>query len=107
MVSLYGELITVSSGHIYSKQSDVTTFKDEDPVVAGPYTVKDYDSLGDWVLYELRDDWKDSTLGVAGSTQYDYAEGATPPKYVWFRTFADSTTKQMAMINNEVTCCVK
>ena len=51
---------------------------------------------------ELRDDWQDSTLGVAGSTQYDYADGATPPKYVWFRTFADSTTKQMAMINNEV-----
>lgn len=101
-ITAWGTDYRIVPEHIYSKQSDVTTFKDEDPVVAGPYTVKDYDSLGDWVLYELRDDWKDSTLGVAGSTQYDYAEGATPPKYVWFRTFADSTTKQMAMINNEV-----
>ena len=101
-ITVWGTDYRIVPEHIYSKQSDVTTFKDEDPVVAGPYTVKDYDSLGDWVLYELRDDWKDSTLGVAGSTQYDYAEGATPPKYVWFRTFADSTTKQMAMINNEV-----
>ena len=101
-ITAWGTDYRIVPEHIYSQQSDVTTFKDEDPVVAGPYTVKDYDSLGDWVLYELRDDWQESTLGVAGSTQYDYAEGATPPKYVWFRTFADSTTKQMAMINNEV-----
>ena len=101
-ITAWGTDYRIVPEHIYSQQSDVTTFKDEDPVVAGPYTVKDYDKLGDWVLYELRDDWKDSTLGVAGSTQYEYAENATPPKYVWFRTFADSTTKQMAMINNEV-----
>lgn len=101
-VTAWGSDYRIVPEHIYSKQSDVTTFKDEDPVVAGPYTVKDYDKLGDWVLYELRDDWKDSTLGVAGSAHYEYAENATPPKYVWFRTFADSTTKQMAMINNEV-----
>ena len=101
-ITAWGTDYRIVPEHIYSQQSDVTTFKDEDPVVAGPYTVKDYDKLGDWVLYELRDDWQDSTLGVAGSTQYDYADGATPPKYVWFRTFADSTTKQMAMINNEV-----
>ena len=101
-ITAWGTYYRIVPEHIYSQQSDVTTFKDEDPVVAGPYTVKEYDKLGDWVLYELRDDWQDSTLGVAGSTQYDYADGATPPKYVWFRTFADSTTKQMAMINNEV-----
>ena len=101
-ITVWGTDYRIVPEHIYSQQSDVTTFKDEDPVVAGPYTVKEYDKLGDWVLYELRDDWKDSTLGVAGPTQYEYAENATPPKYVWFRTFADSTTKQMAMINNEV-----
>ena len=101
-ITAWGTDYRIVPEHIYSQQSDVTTFKDEDPVVAGPYTVKEYDKLGDWVLYELRDDWQDSTLGVAGSTQYDYADGATPPKYVWFRTFADSTTKQMTMINNEV-----
>ena len=101
-ITAWGTDYRIVPEHIYSQQSDVTTFKDEDPVVAGPYTVKEYDKLGDWVLYELRDDWQDSTLGVAGSTQYDYADGATPPKYVWFCTFADSTTKQMAMINNEV-----
>ena len=101
-ITAWGTDYRIVPEHIYSQRSDVTTFKDEDPVVAGPYTVKEYDKLGDWVLYELRDDWQDSTLGVAGSTQYDYADGATPPKYVWFRTFADSTTKQMAMINNEV-----
>ncbi len=38
MVSLHGELITVSFRNIFIlEQSDVTTFKDEDPVVAGLY----------------------------------------------------------------------
>lgn len=101
-VTVWGTDYRIVPEHIYSKQADVTTFKDEAPVVAGPYTVKDYDDLGMWILYELREDWQQSTLGVAGPTEYEYAEGATPPKYVWFRTFADSTTKQMAMINNEI-----
>lgn len=101
-ITVWGTDYRIVPEHIYSKQSDVTTFKDEAPVVAGPYTVKDYDALGMWVLYELREDWQNSTLGVAGTEHYGYAEGATPPKYVWFRTFADSTTKQMAMINNEI-----
>ncbi|MBS6194543.1 MAG: ABC transporter substrate-binding protein [Clostridiales bacterium] len=101
-ITVWGTDYRIVPEHIYSQQSDVTTFKDEAPVVAGPYTVKDYDDLGMWVLYELREDWQESTLGVVGPTQYEYAEGATPPKYVWFRTFADSTTKQMAMMNNEI-----
>lgn len=101
-VTVWGTDYRIVPEHIYSKQADVTTFKDEAPVVAGPYTVKDYDDTGMWVLYELREDWKDSTLGIAGPLQYEYAENAAPPKYVWFRTFADSTTKQMAMINNEI-----
>ncbi len=88
--------------HIYSTVGDVTQFKDEAPVVAGPYTVDQYDPLGNWILYKLRDDWQDSTLGVVGPIEYGFTADQVPAKYVWFRYIGDSTTKQMAMIGNEV-----
>ncbi len=94
-VTIWGNDLRIVPEHIYSKVEKVTTFKDEKPVVCGPYTVKDYDPLGKWILYERREDWKQSTLGVV--------TGKEPhAKYVWFRALGDDTTRQMAMINNEV-----
>ena len=72
-ITVWGTDYRIVPEHIYSQQADVTTFKDEQPVVAGPYTVEDYDSNGDWILYKLRDDWKESTLGVVGTEHYNYS----------------------------------
>lgn len=94
-VTIWGNDLRIVPKHIYEKQSDVTTFKDEKPVVAGPYTVKSYDPLGKWILYERREDWRNSTVGVV--------TGKEPQaKYVWFRALGDDTTRQMTMINNQV-----
>lgn len=94
-VTIWGNFLRIVPEHIYSKVDDITTFKDSDPVVAGPYTVKAYDEQGKWVLYERRDDWKDSTVGVV--------TGKMPQaKYIWFRYLGDDIARQMAMINNEV-----
>ncbi|AUS97103.1 hypothetical protein CDQ84_16115 [Clostridium thermosuccinogenes] len=94
-VTIWGNDLRIVPEHIYSKVDDVTTFKDSKPVVAGPYTVKAYDELGKWILYERREDWKNSTVGVV--------TGKMPkPKYIWFRYLGDDTTRQMSMINNEV-----
>lgn len=93
-VTIWGNDLRIVPEHIYSQVEDVTTFKDSEPVVAGPYTVKAYDNLGKWVLYERREDWKDSTVGVV--------TGKMPQaKYVWFRALGDDTTRQMTLINNE------
>lgn len=101
-ISVWGTDYRIVPEHIYSQQADVTTFKDENPVVAGPYTVEDYDPNGDWVLYKLRDDWWQSTLGVVGSDYYGYTEDQKPATYVWFRALGDSSTKQMQMVSNNV-----
>lgn len=94
-VTIWGNDLRIVPEHIYSKQQDVTQFKDSKPVVAGPYTVKAYDELGKWVLYERREDWKASTVGVV--------TGKEPKaKYVWFRNLGDDTSRQMSLINNEV-----
>jgi peptide/nickel transport system substrate-binding protein len=94
-VTIWGNDLRIVPEHIYSQQADVTLFKDSDPVVAGPYTVKAYDELGKWILYERREDWQSSTVGVV--------TGKMPQaKYVWFRNLGDDTTRQMSLINNEV-----
>lgn len=96
-VTIWGNDFRIVPEHVYSKVEDVTTFKDEKPVVAGPYTVKEYDPNGQWVLYQLREDWQNSTVAVVeGLTE------APAAKYIWFRFLGDDTTRQMAMINNEV-----
>ena len=96
-VTVWGTDYRIVPEHIYSQVEDVTQFADSDPVVAGPYTVKDYDPNGQWILYELREDWQDSTLGIVNGTDME-----PQAKYVWFRVLGDDTTRQMAMINNEV-----
>src|SRR5699024_8454245 len=96
-ISVWGCDYRIVPEHIYSQVEDVTTFKDENPVVAGPYTVEDFDPNGDWILYKLREDWWQSTLGVVGSAYYGYTEDMVPPQYVWMRVAGDSSTKQMLM----------
>jgi peptide/nickel transport system substrate-binding protein len=94
-VTIWGNDLRIVPEHIYSKQADVTQFKDSEPVVAGPYTVKAYDELGKWILYERREDWQNSTVGVVTGKQ-------PQAKYVWFRNLGDDTSRQMSLINNEV-----
>jgi peptide/nickel transport system substrate-binding protein len=101
-ITVWGTDYRIVPEHIYSQQADVTSFKDSDPVVAGPYTVAQYDENGKWILYQLRDDWMESSLGVVGSDYYGYTEDQTPPKYVWFRYLGDSATRQMEMVKNNV-----
>ena len=94
-VTIWGNDLRIVPEHIYSQQADVTTFKDSDPVVAGPYTVKEYDTLGKWILYERREDWENSTVGVVTGKQ-------PQAKYIWFRYLGDDTVRQMALIDNQV-----
>ncbi len=79
--------------HIY-KDVDPTTFKDENPVVIGPYTMKEYDPMGNWILYEKRSDWQNTDCGVLF--------GEPVAKYVLFRYFGPEEKRVMAGINNEI-----
>ena len=101
-VTIWGCDYYIVPEHIYKDVEDVTQFKDSEPVTAGPYTVKDYDPNGQWILYELREDWQQSAMGVAGAEHYGITADQAPAKYIWCRVLGDDTTRQMAMISNEV-----
>ena len=101
-VTIWGCDYYIVPEHIYKDVEDVTQFKDSTPVTAGPYTVKDYDPNGQWILYELREDWTQSAMGVAGAEHYGITAEQAPAKYVWCRVLGDDTTRQMEMISNNV-----
>ena len=101
-VTIWGCDYYIVPEHIYKDVADVTQFKDSTPVTAGPYTVKEYDPNGQWILYQLREDWQQSAMGVAGADHYGITAEQAPAKYVWCRVLGDDTTRQMEMLSNNV-----
>ncbi|KAF2959456.1 ABC transporter substrate-binding protein [Thermotoga sp. 38H-to] len=74
--------------HIFEKVDDPVAFDFNPPVGTGPYVLKEYDPNGYWFLWELREDWERSDLGVAF--------GKKPgPKYVLYKGIAAPEKKVM------------
>lgn len=93
-VSSWGCSFRVVPEHVYSKVEDVLTFTDPTPLASSAYTVKEYDSLGTWILYEKRNDWQNTAVGTL------YGEPA--PQYILYRVFGSTESRVMAMINNQI-----
>ena len=101
-VTIWGCDYYIVPEHIFKDAEDPSAFVYDGKVTAGPYVVKDFDPNGQWILYELREDWQQSAMGVAAADHYGIGADSTMAKYVWVRALGDDTTRQMAMISNEV-----
>lgn len=93
-VTIWGNSFRPVPEHIWKDVEDPATFKNEDPVVVGPYTVNSYDPMGNWILYEKRADWANTDVGII--------YGEPKPQYILFRFLGAEETRTMAMINNEM-----
>ena len=59
--------------HVFEKQADPLAFKFNPPVSIGAYTLKDFDPNGKWFLWQLRDDWKKTSVALLGDLNVKYA----------------------------------
>ncbi|MBN1312558.1 MAG: ABC transporter substrate-binding protein [Anaerolineae bacterium] len=59
--------------HIFEKEQDPVAFKFNPPVSLGAYTLKDFDPNGKWYLWQLRDDWKKTSVALLGDCAVKYA----------------------------------
>lgn len=91
-VYTWGSLFNIVPKHIFEKQTDLTTFKNTNPVTLGAYTIKSFDSNGQWHLWERREDWKRSSTGWMGEPA---------AKYVFYKNFGDEQTRTLAFIKNQ------
>jgi peptide/nickel transport system substrate-binding protein len=89
----WGSLFTPVPKHIFEQQGDnVVSFKNTNPVVLGPYKIKEFDPNGFWQLWERRDDWQRSGWGNLGEPK---------AKYVLYKDFGAEETRALAFVQNQ------
>jgi len=64
--------------HIFSKQKDPQAYKFNPPVSLSAYTLKEFDPNGNWYLWERREDWKNTSMGLIGEPKVKYAMYMNP-----------------------------
>jgi peptide/nickel transport system substrate-binding protein len=80
--------------HVFEKVEDPLKFDFFKPVSLGPYVFKDYDPEGFWVLFERREDWERTSVGIVA--------GEPRPKYIWFVHYGPEEKRIIAQIRHEI-----
>ncbi|PMQ01232.1 MAG: peptide ABC transporter substrate-binding protein [Dictyoglomus sp. NZ13-RE01] len=80
--------------HIFEKVEDPLKFEFNPPVSLGPYVLKDYDPQGYWWLFERRNDWRRTSVGLL--------YGMPRPKYVLFIYYGPDEKKVIAQTKHEL-----
>ena len=93
-VTIWGSDLTVVPEHIFSQMEDISTDPYNEPLSATQYKLNSYDELGNWVLYEKREDWDATAVGMI--------EGESKAQYVLFRCVGSDETRMMEMVANKV-----
>ena len=79
--------------HVWSGV-DPVTFKNYPPTCIGQYSYKDHDPNGNWLLWELREDWENSSVGQV--------VGTAGPEFVMWNFVGSEEKRILAMVNNDV-----
>jgi len=91
---IFGPQFRISAEHVWSKVDDPTTYTNFPPVTTGPYVHKDNDPNGNWILWEKRDDWKNSDLAAF--------KGEPSPSYIFFRYYGPEEKRILAMAQDDL-----
>ncbi len=80
--------------HIWEKVESPMEYTFYPPVSLGAYVLKDSDSSGYWELYELREDWEETSVGII--------TGKPGPKYILTIFYGPSEKKVIAMTQHQL-----
>lgn len=80
--------------HIWETVEDPLAFDFNPPVSLGPYVLKDFDPTGHWYLWERREDWERTSLGM----QF----GMPAPKYALYTAPGPADQRVMAQANQNL-----
>jgi peptide/nickel transport system substrate-binding protein len=92
-VTVWGDAFRVIPKHVFEKE-DPKTFLFYPPVSSGPYVLKDTDPNGNWYLWEKREDWQRTDVGMIA--------GEPGPKYILFRFYGPEEKRVIAGIQNQL-----
>lgn len=80
--------------HVWSEVDDPLTFRFNPPIGTGPYTLKEWDKAGFWLIWEKREDWDKSPTGIL--------YGEPKPKYIQFQYLGNTEKRVMAQVRHEM-----
>lgn len=92
-VTVWGDGFRVIPKHIFENE-DPATFTFYPPVSSGPYVVKDVDPQGNWFLYEKREDWERTDVGML--------IGEPGPNYILFRFYGPEERRIIAGVQHSL-----
>jgi peptide/nickel transport system substrate-binding protein len=79
--------------HIW-EDVDALTYENNPPIGSGPYFLNSYDPNGNWWLWERREDWDRTDVGMI--------YGMPVPKYIYFKAYGTEEKRVLAAINNDL-----
>ncbi len=80
--------------HIYKNLADPIKFNFNPPVSLGPYVLKDYDPNGYWFIWQRREDWQRTSVGMV--------YGQPGPKYLVYIHYGDLAKQTIAQVRHEL-----
>jgi len=92
-VTVWGDGFRLLPKHIWENE-DPATFSFFPPVTSGPYTLEEVDPNGNWFLWEKREDWENTDVGMI--------VGEPGPQYILFRFYGPEERRVIAGIQNDL-----
>lgn len=92
-VTIWGDAFRLIPKHVWEGE-DAATFNPFPPVASGPYVMKEVDPQGNWFLYEKREDWANTDVGMI--------VGEPGPQYILFRFYGPEERRVIAGIQHEL-----
>ena len=80
--------------HIFEDEEDPAAFEFNTPVGLGPYVLHSFDPNGTWKIWERREDWERTSVGM------DF--GMPAPRYVIYRSAIPSDRRLIEMVNGDL-----
>lgn len=92
-VTIWGNRLYPMPKHVWENE-DAASFDFFPPVCIGQYSYMDHDPNGNWTLWQLRDDWEQTSVGQL--------VGEAGPPYVMWNFVGTEEKRILAMINHDI-----
>ncbi|GHA18159.1 peptide ABC transporter substrate-binding protein [Devosia pacifica] len=81
--------------HVFEEVEDPASFAFNPPVSLSAYVLNNYDPNGQWTIWELRDDWERTSIGMTLDEEPDV-------KYVVYRTAGNPDARVIEQLNHNL-----
>jgi peptide/nickel transport system substrate-binding protein len=79
--------------HVFEGVEDILSFPNDPPVSLGPYTLHSFDPNGTWYIWQKREDWQRTALGMIGEPK---------PRFIIYRNNISADNRLIEMRNGNL-----